>query len=65
MDILGVCISTLLCYLEQEGYLEIKHVTMDKCTLKCSGGQNHLMALAEKVPIVKAAVKEGYNNGVL
>ena len=69
MDIDGSCISTLLCYLEQRGYLEIKHITLDKCTLKCSGGQTHLDALANKVPIVKvaaaAAVKKDKKNGTL
>lgn len=61
MDIYGNCISTLLCYLEQQGYLEIKHVTKDKCTLKCSGGQTHLDALANKVSIVKIAAADKKN----
>lgn len=66
MDIFGNCISTLLCYLEQEGYLEIKYVTTDKCTLKCSGGQSHLDALVDKDPIVKVAaeVNEVGGNGM-
>jgi hypothetical protein len=61
MDIFESCISTLIYYLEQEGYLEIKNVTEDKCTLKCSGGQSHLDALADKVPIVKTAADVKFN----
>lgn len=63
MDIFGNCISTLLCYLEQKGYLEIKYVTTDKCTLKCSGGQKHLDALVDNDSIVKAAA-EVIGNGM-
>ena len=58
MDIYEACIATLLCYLEKQGYLEIKHIIKDKCTLKCDGGPNHLTALAKKVPVVAAAVEK-------
>ena len=64
MDIFGKCIATLVCYLEQQGVLEIKHIINDRCTLKCSGGPSHLRALTKKVPSVAAAMKELKKDGM-
>ena len=64
MDIFGQCITTLVCYLEQRGDLEIKHITNDTCKLKCSGGPSHLRALVKKVPSVAAAKKQLEKNGI-
>lgn len=49
------CIQTLLCYLELQGWLEVKGIKKDLCTLKCYGGPRQLRALAQKVPAVAAA----------
>ena len=54
-DVKEECISTLLCYLELQGWLEMKGVKKDMCTLKCYGGPRQLRALAQKVPAVAAA----------
>lgn len=64
MDISAVCISTLLCYLEQQGYLEIKYIINDRCTLECSDGPSQLKALAKKVPSVAAAIKALKEDGM-
>ena len=64
MDIFGTCIATLICYLEQRGDLEIKHIINDRCTLKCSGGPSHLRALAREVPTVEAAKKQLERDGI-
>ena len=55
LDIKEECISTLLCYLELQGWLEVLNVVNDGCTLKCYGGARQLRALAQKVPAVAAA----------
>ena len=55
LDIKEECISTLLCYLELQGWLEVLNVVNDSCTLKCYGGARQLRALAQKVPAVAAA----------
>ena len=49
------CLETLLCYLELEGWLEVKNHVNDSATLKCYGGPRQLRALARKVPAVAAA----------
>lgn len=48
-------LSTLLCYMELQGWLRIKNHTYDTCTLRCFGGKRQLQALARKVPAVAAA----------
>ena len=55
LDIKEECISTLLCYLELQGWLEVLNIVNDSCTLKCYGGGRQLRALAQKVPAVAAA----------
>lgn len=55
LDVKEECISTLLCYLELQGYLEVMNSINDACTLKCYGGPRQLRALAQKVPAVAAA----------
>ena len=55
LDVKEECISTLLCYLELQGWLEVLNVVNDSCTLKCYGGARQLRALAQKVPAVAAA----------
>ena len=55
LDVKEECLSTLLCYLELQGWLEVVGVVNDSCTLKCYGGARQLRALAQKVPAVAAA----------
>lgn len=55
LDVKEECIQTLLCYLELQGWLEMKGITKDSCTLKCYGGPRQLRALSQKVPAVAAA----------
>ena len=54
-DVKQEVILTLLCYLELQGWLEVKGIKRDTCTLKCYGGPQQLRALAQKVPAVAAA----------
>ena len=56
LDVSEECVSTLLCYLELEGWVEVLSPTLDTCTLKCYGGHRQLRALATKVPAIAAAV---------
>ena len=56
LDAKEECLSTLLCYMELQGWLRVKNHTYDTCTLKCFGGKRQLQALARKVPAVAAAV---------
>lgn len=55
LDAKEECLSTLLCYMELQGWLRVKNHTYDTCTLKCFGGKHQLQALARKVPAVAAA----------
>lgn len=55
LDVKEECVSTLLCYLELEGWLEVMNPVNDSCTLKCYNGAKQLRALAQKVPAVAAA----------
>jgi hypothetical protein len=63
LDIKEECVSTLLCYLELQGWLEVLNVVNDSCTLKCYGGARQLRALAQKVPAVAAAAARLRENG--
>ena len=63
LDVKEECISTLLCYLELRGWLEVMNVVNDMCTLKCYGGPRQLRALAQKVPAVAAAAARLRENG--
>ncbi len=56
LDTREECLATLLCHLEQRGWLRVRNHTFDTCTLKCYGGSRQLRALARKVPAVAAAV---------
>eukprot|EP00731_Ephydatia_muelleri_P027095 Em0018g1195a len=56
LDVSEECVSTLLCYLELEEWVEVLSPTLDTCTLKCYGGHRQLRALATKVPAIAAAV---------
>ena len=55
LDVREECLSTLLCYLEFESWVEVLNHVNDTCTLKCYGGLKQLRALARKVPSVAAA----------
>jgi len=55
LDVREESISTLLCYLELQGWLQVRNHTHDMCNLKCYGGPRQLRALARKVPAVAAA----------
>ena len=55
LDVKEECLSTLLCYLELQHWLEVMNSVCDSCTLKCYGGPRQLRALAQKVPAVAAA----------
>ena len=63
MDVSEECISTLLCYLELQGWLEVMNVINDNCTLKCSGGSRQLKSLIKKVPAVAVAAEILRENG--
>ena len=54
-DVKEECILTLMCYLELQGWVEMKGTKKDMCNLKCYGGPRQLRALAQKVPAVAAA----------
>ena len=56
LDVREECLSTLLCYLELQSWLEVLNPVNDACTLKCYGGPRQLRALAQKLPSVAAAV---------
>ena len=56
LDTREECLMTLLCHLEQQGWLRVRNHTHNTCTLKCYGGSRQLRALARKVPAVAAAV---------
>ncbi len=55
LDAREECVSTLLCYLELQGWVEVLIPVQDVCALKCYGGPRQLRALAQKVPAVAAA----------
>ena len=55
LDVREECVSTLLCYMELEGWVELANHAYDTCTLKCYGGPRQLRALARTVPAVAAA----------
>lgn len=55
LDVKEECLSTLLCYLEFESWVEVMNSVNNTCTLKCYGGLRQLRALARKVPSVAAA----------
>ena len=65
LDVKEECISTLLCYLELRGWLDVVNIVNDSCTLKCYGGARQLRALAQKVPAVAAAAARLRENGEL
>ncbi len=55
LDVKEECVSTLLCYLELEDWLEVMNPLNDTCKLNCYNGARQLRALASKVPAVAAA----------
>lgn len=52
-------LSTLLCYLEQEGYIEVLNPINDTITVKCYEKDGGLLGLAKTVPLIDAALKQG------
>ena len=56
LDVREECLSTLLCYIELQSWLEVLNPVNDTCTLKCYGGPRQLRALARKLPSVAAAI---------
>ena len=65
LDLKEECVATLLCYLELQGWLEVRNPVRDTCTLKCYGGHRQLRALARKVPSVAAATARLREKGEL
>ena len=57
LDVREETLSTLLCQLELQGWLQVRSAghAHDTCTLRCYGGARQLRALARKVPAVAAA----------
>ena len=55
-DIPEGSLSTLLCYCEEKGWLHLLRQQYDACNVKCYGGEKQLRKLAEKMPVVAAAV---------
>jgi len=49
LDVKEECLSTLLCYLEFESWVEVMNSVNDTCTLKCYGGLRQLRALARSL----------------
>ena len=56
LEIKEECVSTLICYLEQRGLLEIIRDVKDTCTIKCFG-EYTLKDLAKKCPALDMAIR--------
>lgn len=58
LDVFKKCISTLLCYLEQQKCLEVVNLSYDDtCILTWEGGKKQFRALKRKVPVVAKAAE--------
>ena len=62
LDVYDKCITTFLCYLEQQEWVKIISVFNDTCTLTWSGGKRQLNALVQKVRAVAEVVKLAGNS---
>ena len=56
LEINEECVSTLICYLEQRGLLEIIDDIKNTCTIICGGGLK-LTDLAQKCPALDMAIR--------
>ncbi|XP_019849939.1 PREDICTED: ATP-dependent DNA helicase Q4-like isoform X3 [Amphimedon queenslandica] len=50
-------ISTLLCYLENDNWIEVYSPLYDTVTIKCYGPQLNIAVLADKFQVIESAVK--------
>ena len=50
-------LSTLLCYLEDDGWIEVLNPVCDSVTIKCYGERNCLDNLAVRLPVIASALK--------
>ena len=55
-DIPEVSLGTLLCYCEEQGWLDLSRQQYDTCHVKCYGRERQLRKLAGKMPVVAAAI---------
>ena len=62
-DIKEETLSTFLCYLELQGWIEIGNTETDECTLKIYGGEEQLKRLAQRMPMVAAALVIQHRKG--
>lgn len=56
-------LSTLLCYLQLAGWLEVLSPLNDSCIIKCYGGAGQLRALSRKLPPVSIAMAQQREKG--
>lgn len=50
-------ISTILCYLENDNWMEVYSTLYDTVTIKCYGPQHSIAILAGKFRVIESAVK--------
>ena len=62
LDVYEEGITTLLCYMEVQGWLEVLPPINDTCILKCYGGSRQLSALSKKVPAIALAFAQMKRN---
>ena len=55
-DIPEGSLGTMLCYCEEKGWLDLSRQQYDTCHIKCYGRERQLRKLAEKMPVVAAAI---------
>ena len=58
LDVSEEGITTLFCYMELQGWLEVLPPISDTCVLKCYGGSRQLSALSKKVPAIASALTQ-------
>ena len=55
-DIPEGSLGTMLCYCEERGWLDLSRQQYDTCHIKCYGRERQLRKLADKMPVVAAAI---------
>ena len=58
LDVSEEGITTLLCYMELQSWLEVLSPVSDTCVLKCYGGSRQSSALSKKVPAIASALAQ-------
>ena len=57
-------LSTLLCYLENDNWIEVHSPLYDTLTIKCYGAQHNIAILADKFRVIESAVKHNISMDV-